>query len=59
MTVSGVWEGDFFSDSWHIECNTARREWQEKYPEACGEWPEQGDMQRGSIKHKDELEAQS
>lgn len=59
MVVSGVWEGDFFSDSWHIECHKARNLWQAENPDTCGEWPERGDMGRGKTQYKDEMEEEA
>ena len=57
LVLSGVWQGDFFSDSWHIECNAAREIWQANNRDE-EELPWMGEMQRGKPLSREELEVQ-
>jgi hypothetical protein len=52
IRFSGVWEGDFFSSSYHKECYGARDVW---YQENRGEDydPEEGSMKRGEDSEKE------
>lgn len=44
--VAGMWEGDFFTDHFHPECNEACRKW--VWEMSDGEYPEER-MQRGGL----------
>jgi hypothetical protein len=57
LVVSGVWDGEFFSDSWHPECNAAREAWQVQN-KGEEELPWEGEMQRGKPISREELEVQ-
>lgn len=58
IVLSGVWQGDFFSDSWHLECNAARRTWQDENRDA-EELPWMGEMRRGKPFPKWQVEVQA
>jgi hypothetical protein len=58
LVVSGVWNGEFFSDSWHLECNAAREAWQAQN-RGEEELPWEGEMRRGGTVPKYDVEART
>ena len=55
VAVAGMWEGDFFTDHFHTECNEACKKW--VWELSDGEFPEEI-MQRGGLLTKEEAEYQ-
>jgi hypothetical protein len=51
---AGVWEGDFYSDRVHPECDKATGDWWKTFGKHEYEGPEEGSMKRGSTEPKHE-----